>query len=74
MYKQKTPTLVDWLSMLARLTPIVSVYLWPIFFRFILGMAFFVAFAACVYHLPDVELSFSVHGSSSQIAPLTLER
>jgi hypothetical protein len=36
MYKRKTPTLVDWLALLARLTPIITAYLWPILLRFIL--------------------------------------
>ncbi|OJY78904.1 hypothetical protein [Rhizobium sp. 60-20] len=63
MCKQKTPTLADWLSMLARLMPIITVYLWPIVFRFILGTAFFIAFAALLYQLLDVELSLSVQGS-----------
>ncbi|MGY5776540.1 hypothetical protein [Rhizobium sp. LEGMi135b] len=74
MYKRKTPTLGDWIALLARLAPIISAYLWPIFLRFILGTVFFVALAALMYHLLEVELNFSVHGSRPQIAPLTLER
>ncbi len=74
MYKRRTPTLVDWLALLARLTPIITAYLWPIFLRLILGTVFFVALAALMYHLLDVELNFSVHGSPPRIAPLTLER
>ena len=74
MYKQKSPTLIDWLSMLARLAPIIMVYLWPTFLRFILGTVFFVALAALMYHLVDVEPNFSVHDSSPQVAPLTRER
>lgn len=74
MYKRRTPTLVDWLALLARLTPIITAYLWPIFLRLILGTVFFVALAALMYHLLDVELNFSVHGSPLRIAPLTHER
>jgi uncharacterized protein (DUF58 family) len=74
MYKRKTPTLVDWLALLARLAPIISAYLWPIFLRFILGAVFFVALAALIYHLLDVELNFSVHGSAPGIAPFMHER
>ncbi|TWB13329.1 hypothetical protein FBZ98_104415 [Rhizobium sp. ERR 922] len=74
MYKQKTPTLIDWLSMLARLTPIIMVYLWPTFLRFILGTVLFVTLAALMYHLLDVELYFSVQGPPPQVPPLSGER
>lgn len=74
MYKQKSPTLIDWLFILARLAPIIMVYLWPTFLRFILGTVFFVALAALMYHLVDVEPNFSAHDSSQQVAPLTRER
>ncbi|GAC1044744.1 hypothetical protein [Rhizobium sp. No.120] len=74
MYKQKTPTLIDWLSMLARLAPIIMVYLWPTILRFILGAVFFVALAALMYHLVDLEPAFLVQDSPQLAAPLTSER
>jgi hypothetical protein len=74
MHKRKTPTLVDWLSMLAQLAPILMVYLWPTFLRFILGSVFSVALAALMYHLLDVQLNFSVQGSPRQVAPLAREQ
>lgn len=74
MYKQKTPTLIDWLSMLARLAPIIMVYLWPTILRFILGAVFFVALAALMYHLVDLEPTLLVQDSPQLAAPLTSER
>jgi hypothetical protein len=74
MCKRNTPTLVDWLVMLARLAPVVTAHLWPTLLRFALVIVFLLALVALMYHLIEARLDISVDGLPSEISSLSRER